>query len=173
MRNETKPTLSQQELTQLIRLFKEHEQVQQMKEYIQHGRISIYEHVVRVTKCCLIMNRRFSLGADERVLVAAAFLHDFYLYDWHEDDDSHKWHGFYHPEKARQNAVRYFQIGEHEQEIIASHMWPLTLRKLPRSREAWILCLADKYVSTQETLFSRKVAEETERRSLLRRLFRG
>ena len=85
-----------------------------------------------------------------------ALLHDFYLYDWHDDDGgSHRLHGFTHPEQARQNAVEVFDIDEKEQEIIRTHMWPLTLSAIPKSREAAIVCLADKWCSLQETLFMR------------------
>ena len=43
-----------------------------------------------------------------------------------------------------------------EENIIRSHMWPLTFWHYPQSREAVIVCLADKIVSTKETLFKRK-----------------
>lgn len=38
------------------------------------------------------------------------------------------------------------------QHIITTHMWPLTLRFVPRSREAVLVCMADKYCSTLETV---------------------
>lgn len=104
----------------------------------------------------LKLNRKFRIGADEEKLAVGALLHDFYLYDWHDDDGgSHRLHGFTHPEQARQNAVEIFDIDEKEQEIIRTHMWPLTLNAIPKSREAAIVCLADKWCSLQETLFMR------------------
>lgn len=151
--------LSGEERTQLddmLRAMRRHPRVQEMKQYIQHGAISTYDHVERVTELCFLVNRRWKLGADEETLVRGAFLHDFYLYDWHENDKSHRLHGYHHPDKSCANAVKYFQIGAHEQDMILTHMWPLTLTRLPRSKEAWILCLVDKYVSTAETLVMRR-----------------
>ena len=38
-----------------------------------------------------------------------------------------------------------------ERDVIAKHMFPLTLRP-PRFRESWIVCLADKWCPLEETL---------------------
>ena len=43
--------------------------------------------------------------------------------------------------------------------IIVSHMWPLNITKVPKSREALILCVADKCIALRETLFERKTAK--------------
>lgn len=140
----------------LLKGYIEHPKVCQMKSFIQHGSITTYDHCERVTKMSLSLNRRFHLKANEKALAVGAMLHDFYLYDWHDEDGgSHRLHGFTHPEKARENAVKVFNIGEKEQEIIRTHMWPLTLRAVPSSREAAIVCVADKWCSLEETLFMR------------------
>ena len=117
------------EVEKLLSDYINHPKVREMRAFTQHGSITTYDH-------CL--------------------LHDFYLYDWHDDDGgSHRLHGFTHPEQARQNAVEIFDIDEKEQEIIRTHMLPLTLNAIPKSREAAIVCLADKWCSLQETLFMR------------------
>lgn len=77
---------------------------QQMRRYLQHGTITTYRHCADVTRMCFWLNRRFHLGADESTLVRGAFLHDLYLYDWHEKDGDHKWHGFHHADRALKNA---------------------------------------------------------------------
>ena len=56
-----------------------------MKQYIQHGRVSTYDHVISVARLSLLINHRLHLGACDRELVRGAFLHDFYLYDWHKN----------------------------------------------------------------------------------------
>jgi uncharacterized protein len=128
---------------------------QQMHRFVQHGQVSTFQHCADVSRMCFWLNRRLHLGADERTLVRGAFLHDFYLYDWHDKDPAHRLHGFRHAQRALENAQRHFALNHKEREMIRCHMWPLNLRSLPRSREAAILCLSDKICALHETLFQR------------------
>lgn len=130
-----------------------------MKNFCQHGCVSTYDHVMFVTRTSYAINRQFHLNADVKSLVIGAFLHDFYLYDWHDNDASHRWHGFSHARTALKNASALFSLTKKEQDIIVHHMWPLNLTAVPRSREAFIVCLADKYCSTLETLTMRSAQQ--------------
>ena len=68
------------------------EHVQQMKKYRQHGRITTYDHCADVARLCWKINNKLHLHADRATLVKGAMLHDFYLYDWHsEDNGEHHW----------------------------------------------------------------------------------
>ncbi|NBK96611.1 MAG: HD domain-containing protein [Erysipelotrichia bacterium] len=124
----------------------------QTKQYLQHGRISTYDHCVSVAFYSYWLAKRMRLRCNDKSLIRGALLHDLYLYDWHIKDDTHKWHGFHHAKKARINALRYYQINPLEERIILSHMWPLTFRCFPNRKEAFIVCLIDKLISTCETL---------------------
>lgn len=130
-----------------------------LKTFIQHGNVTVFEHSIHVALCAIKLNRKLGINARERQMVRGALLHDYFLYDWHDGEapgNIHpKLHGFYHPGIALKNATRDFALSEREKEIIRKHMWPLTV-KPPRCREAWVVCMADKYASTLETLKLKK-----------------
>lgn len=149
----------------LLRGWSDTPKARSMRRYVQHGRISTYDHCMQVALLSYWLNLRLNLGADETSLVRGAFLHDFYLYDWHHCSDICRWHGFRHPAIALKNAERAYPLNEKERNIISSHMWPLTLFTLPRCREAALVCLADKGCSLRETLLCRGAGGAAPRRA--------
>ena len=132
--------------------------LRQMSRYRQHGSVTTFDHCLSVALLSLSIEQRLHLHADEYSLVRGALLHDFYLYDWHTGAGitRPRLHGLHHPGTALENARRYFALNPIEENIIIIHMWPLTLRTVPRCREAVIVCLADKICSVRETLFMRR-----------------
>ena len=135
-----------EQLYEIVEKYDHHPEVQRMREYIQHGSVTTYQHCKNVALVSFWLNRRLHLHADETSLAVGALLHDFYLYDWHTK-------GY-----ACVNAKRVFGVTKKEQSIIASHMWPLTFRHVPTCREAIIVCLADKYCAVVESMFQRSRA---------------
>lgn len=129
--------------------------VNEMKQYVQHGSVSTYEHCENVAKLSYNLNMLLCLHADLRVMLVGAMLHDFYLYDWHIKDRAHRLHGFTHAEVACRNAKTIFNVDDKIMHVIYSHMWPLNPDRIPLSKEAWIVCISDKLVSLYETLFRR------------------
>lgn len=128
----------------------ESEGMQASKDFRQHGATSTYEHCVRVAHVSFRVNRALRLGADEAALVRGALLHDYYLYDWHTTDN--RAHAVNHPCIAAENARRDFpDLSVKEINVIEAHMWPLPPTRVPRCREAWIVCVADKISSLFET----------------------
>ncbi len=135
-----------------------HHKVQEMKDYIQHGNVSVYDHVNSVAHTAYKLAHGLKIKVDEKVLVEGALLHDFFGYDWHDDKVKRKlfdMHGFTHAKRAGERAVKHFHVDDRTRHVIESHMWPLTLRSLPKTREAILVCIADKIVSAKETLFKR------------------
>ncbi len=150
-------TIDKKEFVIYIRQIKKYVALQEMLgKYIQHGKTNLYIHSRNVAYLSYIMarffERRFGVKIDYDVLIVGAIFHDFFLYDWHSIEGRPRLHGFNHPKIASINAQRYYDINEKEKLIIESHMWPLTITKFPKSAEAKIVCLADKWCSTKETI---------------------
>lgn len=127
------------------------DKVKQMEQYIQHGNTTCLQHCIAVAYYSYAVFKIMHLPFDEDSLIRGALLHDFFLYDWHEKDDSHRWHGFSHPKTALKNAEEYYELTQKENNIIVRHMWPLTLTP-PKCREAWMICMVDKVCSLFETV---------------------
>lgn len=126
--------------------------VNEMKQYIQHGTTTTFTHCLVVAYYSYWLSLHLPFKFDMRSIARGALLHDFYLYDWHIPDPTHRLHGFYHPSFALTNARRYFNINLVETDIIESHMWPLTITKIPKRKEAFLVCMIDKLCSLAETL---------------------
>lgn len=122
----------------------------QTKEYIQHGDVSVYNHSINVAYCSLYIAMMLGMTGHKKDLVRGALLHDYFLYDWHESDASHRLHGFRHPNTALLNAKEDFIMSPIEQNIIQRHMFPLTPIP-PRYKEAVLVCIVDKVCSICET----------------------
>ena len=95
----------------------------------------------------------FGVTHNIKKLIRGALLHDYFLYDWHKKGTS-VLHGVFHPLLSLQNALRDFDLCTLEQDIIKTHMFPLTLTP-PRHKESVLVCITDKACSFYET-FSRR-----------------
>ena len=121
------------------------------KKFIQHKDISVYEHCLNVTIMCLKIVEKLNIKIDLKTLIRGSLLHDYFLYDWHDNDKSHRLHGFRHARFAYNNAKEEFKLNKKEKNMILTHMFPLNLR-IPKYKESIILCIADKICATKETI---------------------
>lgn len=124
------------------------------QDFLQHGDISVLEHSIHVAEISLLIVGFLHIKYHEKALIRGSLLHDYFLYDWHDKETSPSLHGFKHPKIALENAKKDYDIDAIEENIIKRHMFPLTIVP-PTCRESWIVCLADKYCATQETIAPR------------------
>jgi uncharacterized protein len=122
------------------------------KDFIQHGVTSTYAHSLSVTYISVWLALKSRHKVDMKSIVRGALLHDYFLYDWHEKRKGHNVHGYTHARVALMNARKDFEINKKEAEIIYCHMFPLNISRVPLSREARIVCIADKLCAGGETL---------------------
>lgn len=122
-----------------------------MKDYMQHGVTSCYQHCVNVSYYNYRVCRFLKL--DARAAARAGLLHDLFLYDWHTCGKVRFFqkHGFIHPRRALENANRNFILSCREKDAILQHMFPLTF-SLPHYKETLVIIFVDKYCSLMETL---------------------
>lgn len=133
-----------------VRDILEHPVFQSMDQFMQHGDTTCKAHCIQVSyRSYCICRRR---GWDYAEAARAGLLHDLFLYDWHTHaKETGEWfHGFTHPRRALNNAMKHFNLTEKEQDIILRHMWPLTPVP-PKSREGMAIVYADKFCSLSET----------------------
>lgn len=150
------------EIEQIAEQIVAHPRFQQLRAFQHHGPgNSVYDHSIAVAAMAYAIARRMRLSGDETVsVVRAALLHDFFGYDWHSDRFRRflsrysgwqrivRMHAFVHGHIAAGRAARTFGLSAAECEAIARHMFPLAA--MPRTRLAWIVSLADKFVAAKE-----------------------
>ena len=69
-------------------------EVQSLKKYPQHDKMDRLQHITSVAYLTFRVCRHF--GLDYRKAARAATMHDLFYYDWHENDWSHRPHGYRH-----------------------------------------------------------------------------
>lgn len=149
-------TLSLEEkrrLEDLFNSFKVNENILKMKDIPMHRGSNCYIHSFRVAKLAIKKASKRKGYNLENILIAA-ILHDYYLYDWRTNKALKKKHGKRHPIVANENAKKDFNISKEISEIILSHMWPLTPRFFPKTKDARLVNSCDNIIATKEMFTS-------------------
>ena len=142
--------LRENQFVELIKDYFKADVEKHMDKNLQHDTTATLERCEDAAWISYLVNERLRLNAGEKELVEAAMLHDLYLYDWRDGDDSRKANGTGHSDMENDKAVKYFSISEKEQEAIKSRMWPENITEIPKNKEALIMYLADKYCALVE-----------------------
>ncbi len=149
------------EFDSLVSDILENEYFLETKKDLHHG-TSKYEHSLRVAKLSYRLGRLFKV--DLKAVARAGLLHDFFFGTRKEKPENSY---LRHPVTASCNAKRYFNVTDKEAEAIKTHMFHhVLLKKLfpfinrheeasikefkPKSKEGWIICVADLLVSAME-----------------------
>ena len=138
------------EFYQLIEPYQHHPKVLDMKTCKHHG-IDRYDHSFRVAYHTYKVTKRWKLNYQSAT--KAAFLHDFFIDEVKEENAIGRLQK--HPAIAAKNAKDYFGLTEMEENMIQTHMFPVTMRP-PKTREGWILDVVDDVASIYERFISVK-----------------
>lgn len=123
-----------------------HKEFMKTKSIVHHGNTR-YNHSVRVSYVAYKLSK--ILGFDTDAVIRAGALHDFFLIRDDKNIMTSTKMLIEHPKIAKENAINYFGINEKEQNIIESHMFPIS-DVVPKSKEAWLVTLSDKIVALFE-----------------------
>lgn len=143
-------------MKKMIKEVSEHEnsQFDDMEKFMQHGTTTVRKHCINVAHVALFLTTKFGIEVDEEAMIRGCLLHDYFLYDWHDFHIEYLIHGWTHPGLSMRNAIRDFNIGEIEQDVIKHHMFPMT-PFLPKTKEGWAIIFADKLCAGGETVGDR------------------
>lgn len=120
---------------------------------LRHHYGSRYDHSLRVARRSYDLACK--LGLDRRAVARAGLLHDLFFHDA-TCRPAHYGGGaaWKHPQEAVRNASDLTPLSKKEENIILSHMWPLS-RSLPRSPEAWLVNVVDTAVAVGDLFRNR------------------
>ncbi|MDO5044384.1 MAG: HD domain-containing protein [Coriobacteriia bacterium] len=128
-----------------------HPEVQKMADFPHHGDTNTFDHVLSVSYYTFYYCKKLKL--DYRAGARAGLLHDLFLYDWHTQEEPKLVHTFNHPLIALENARKYFELSEREEEMITMHMYPMVKGlKKPKFKETHIIALVDKLCAVSEVM---------------------
>ena len=155
-----------QELENLFIGFLNNEKILKMKSIPMHRGSNCYIHSFKVCKLVIKKAIKSKKEYHYKALIVASILHDYYLYDWRKHHELKKKHGKKHPLIAEANAKRDFDIDEEVSNIIKTHMWPLTPKLYPKTKEAKLVNYVDDVIATREFLTSKRFKAKREEKYL-------
>jgi len=137
-----------------------HDEFKKMENIVHHG-IDRLNHSIRVSYYSYKIAKFLRLDSEK--VARAALLHDFFFENNIELNKKNKIVTMVkHPEYARDNAKKYFELSELEEDIILTHMFPIVPR-LPKYFESWMVDFIDDIASVYErsSVISRQLSTAT------------
>ena len=128
----------------------EKDEIQELTEFRHHKMTTRYQHCLNVAYYNYLVCRKFRLDAESAA--RAGLLHDLYHYDterYHKTKPVIR-HSKYHPQVALEAAEKITELNDRERDMIAGHMWPVTLKLKPHCAEGYIITFVDKYCALIE-----------------------
>lgn len=138
---------SDYEYFNLVNDILENENFKKMNDITHHG-ITRFDHSIRVSYFSYRIAKFLRL--DSKKIARAALLHDFFFEDNLTSTKKERFTTLIkHPQYAKNNAKKYFELSELEEDIILTHMFPISL-KLPKYLESWVVDIVDDFAAIYE-----------------------
>ena len=145
----------QEEYYEIVKLILEHPEFKKRKTYTHHGKITVYQHSLAVSKTAYRIAKLTK--QDYKAAAISGLLHDFYYEPWQVKKENNgekkkffEKHGFVHAREAMENSKKYFPeyMDKKIENAILRHMFPLN-KIPPKYVVGWIVTIADKCVSCE------------------------
>ncbi len=133
-----------EEFTEIINPIIENDEFLKTKESVHHG-INRLDHLMRVSYFSYIITRFCRLNYKETA--RAGLLHDFFTDETEGKSQIKALRQ--HPTYALENAKKYYNLTDREEDIIKTHMFPVTFTP-PKYMESWIVDIVDDAASIYE-----------------------
>lgn len=134
------------------------DEFQKLSAFGQHIHTDRLQHSLNVAYYTFLVCRKYNWHVEEAT--RAALLHDFFLYDWKETKLG--FHPNEHPKQALINSKKHFEITPLMENMILSHMWPLSLA-YPKHRESLVIQGSDRFCACLEVMSGLKQKVKTMR----------
>ncbi len=139
----------QEEFHNILKDLINSEHVQEMRNIIHHvDEVSCLDHSLFVAYLTYRISRFFRM--DYIAATRGALLHDLHLQDWSLTNIKKPERLLIHPAMALENANKLYELSEIEKDIIITHMWPVTITKVPKTKESVVVNCADKICAVYE-----------------------
>ena len=143
------------EFNSLIQPIVENEEFLKTKNIKHHG-LTRYDHSRRVAYFSYLVTKFLRL--DYKETTEAALVHDFFTDEVKEKNGLARLRQ--HPTCAVENAKKYFELSDKQEDIIKTHMFPVTFTP-PKYLESWIVDLVDDAASIYERATTMKDSIKT------------
>ncbi len=144
----TGDSMLEKEFLEIIQPILKIEEFNNTKKRKHHG-ITRYDHSMNVAYITYTVCKNLNLNYKEATF--AALIHDFFNTEVANENGYKRL--INHPKIALKNAEKYFELTDLQKDIIAKHMFPLTIG-IPKYKESLLVCLIDKYSSVNERVYS-------------------
>lgn len=125
----------------------DNQEFKKLENIVHHGTNRL-EHSIRVSFYSYKVTKFLHL--DYKKTARAGLLHDFFFEDNQELNKKDRLNVLIkHPEYAKDNSKKYFNLTEIEEDIILTHMFPIG-KRVPKYLESWIVDIVDDISSVYE-----------------------
>ncbi len=143
--------LENKRYTNLVSDILENEEFTKLSSITHHGS-NRFDHCLRVSYWSYKVGK--ALRLDYEKIARAGLLHDFFIDDNTNLNRKDKTIILMnHPQYALENASKYFDLTDMEKDIILTHMFPVSPKRVPKYLESWIVDIVDDFVAIYEKTY--------------------